>query len=174
MSIENAARAVAEAKQNAVEANTALAEAQDVRDQLQSRVAALQTERAKVVQSARGGADEGKAALRIGIIDADLADLAPLLADADGALGVARAAATTAAQAAVIAEQHLQIAADADLQSKLEVRATDLAALLWAAVGELNSVWRRRTARPTWFPSDELVRELERLRLTGKGIQGVK
>jgi hypothetical protein len=166
--IEAAAHALATAKQSAETANTALAEAQEAAERPKRRIAALQAERAHLVTTARGGDSDGKIALRLAVVDADLADLAPIAAEADAELGKAKTTAATAAAAVARAEQQLALARDSDLEQQLNVHATRLVELLAATVTELRAIWQRRGARPSWFPPNPVVDELVRLQLTGK------
>jgi hypothetical protein len=166
--IEAAAYTVATAKQSAATADTAAPEAREAADLPKRRIAALQAERAHLVTTARGGDADGKIALRLAIIDADLADLAPLAAEADADLGKAKTAAASAAAAVASAEQQLAMASDAALEADLTVHATHLAELLGETVAEMRAIWQRRGARPSWFPPSPVVDELVRLQLAGK------
>lgn len=173
--IESAALVVAQAKARADAAQEATDGARGARDNLVGRLGDLETQHTTLVQAARvKGADQPGIALKLAVLDADIADLKPLVAEAEAALQQAETALTAARQGIVTAEQHLAIAADIDLQVKLETAATDLAARLWQAVEELRQVWARRNARATWFPDDLLVRELQILQFAGKGMMGIR
>lgn len=173
--IESAALVVSHAKAHAETAQAAVTAAREVRDNLAARLRDLEARRNALVAAARAtDTDQAGIALKLAVLDADSTDLKPLVAEAESALRQAEAVLISARQDVVTKEQELQIAADIDLQAKLETWATDLAARLQQAVDELRQVWARRNARPTWGPEDRLVFELERLRLTAQGLRGAQ
>ncbi|MGO8915391.1 MAG: hypothetical protein ACLQJR_05735 [Stellaceae bacterium] len=167
--IENAARAAATARQQTARAKEAMAEAQADADRVKNRVAVLQSERAGIIAAARNGDADPAHALRVGVIDADLADLAPLVADADAAVSKARGAVASAGTVVASAEQQLALATDEELQQHLLEHASRLDELLLATITELRGVWTRRRGRPTWAPSPALVIEITRLRHVADG-----
>jgi hypothetical protein len=169
--ITAAAHGVAEGRQQAKRAHEAFAEAQAVVDHLNGRVATLQTERGALVAAGRVADTNGKLALRLAVVDADLADLAPLVAEANASAAKAQGAAAQADQAVARAEQHLAIATDEKLQERLAEHAGKLDELLLQTLTELRAVWTRRGARPTWFPSTGLADEVYRLHLMANQVR---
>lgn len=163
--IESAARRVAEAKHRQAEAAAAVDAAKAAAAAVQGRVDALQAERAAIVDAARNGDAEGKAGLRLAVIDADILDLQPLVRDA--AEGVQRAAADAAEafQGVAAAERDLALERDRATEAMLVERAETLSGMLGIAVTELKAIQKRRGGRPSWAPSTELVRALTSLRL---------
>jgi hypothetical protein len=170
--IRAAAHALAGARQNATRTACALAEAQSVADELQARVAALATERAGIITATRGGAHDPTHALRIGVIDADISDLAPMTNDAAAGVAVAQTHDLEARQAIVRAEQQMTMSQDAELEARLAVHASKFDGLLMATLNELTAVGKRvGRSRPVWFPSAELAGVLQRLHLTANQVR---
>jgi hypothetical protein len=163
--IEAAARRVAEAKHRHAEAAAAVDAAKAAAGAVQARVDALQAERAAIVAAARNGDADGKAGLRVAVIDADLVDIQPLVRDA--AEGVQRAASVAAEvfQAIAAAERDFALEKDHEAEALLIERAEALAGMLGTAVTELKAIQKRRGGRPSWAPGTDLVRALTSLRL---------
>jgi hypothetical protein len=107
----------------------------------------------------------------MGVVDADLADLKPLVADARAGVQRAGADAAKAAQAVLQAEQQLAIARDGDLEARLVEHAAKLDALLVATLNELSVIWKRRNARPTFAPSGELFDTVTKLTLLARQLR---
>jgi hypothetical protein len=170
--IRAAATALAGARQKATSTAHALAEAQSVADELRSRGAALDTERANIIASARRGDNDPKHALRLGVINADLQDLAPMIEDANAGVTAAMAQDQEARQAIVRAEQQFSMVTDAELERRLADHAGKLDALMLATLNELNAVGRRvGRARPVFIPSPELANTLQRLHLVASQVR---
>jgi chromosome segregation ATPase len=169
--IDQAAFRVAEAESKLEAAKDTLAAAQNAADQTTARVAALHAERSEIVRGARAGSTDHNAALRIAVIDADIADLAPLVADAQAGIAAAQAEVNRASQQVAVAEQALAAAKDEEAERLLVAHVDQLAQLLGSGIAELRAIWHRKHARPVWAPSTELVRELERLRFVADGRQ---
>jgi hypothetical protein len=163
--VEAAARRVAEAKHRQSDAAAAVDAAKAAAAAVQGRVDALQAERALLVQAARNGDTDGKAGLRIAVIDADIADLAPLVRDAHAGIQRADADAAEAFQAVAAAERDLAIERDRETEAMLIERAETLSGMLAIAVTELKAIQKRRGGRPSWAPGTDLVRALTSLRL---------
>jgi hypothetical protein len=163
--IEAAARRVAEAKHRQADADAAVDAAKAAAAAVQGRVNALQAERAAIVEAARNGDADGKAGLRVAVIDADLVDIQPLVRDA--AEGIRRAAsdAANAAQAVAAAERDFALEKDRAAEALLIERAETLSGMLGTAVSELKAIQKRRGGRPSWAPGTDLVRALTSLRL---------
>jgi hypothetical protein len=170
--IRAASHALAGARQKTTSTACALAEAQSVADKLRARVTALETERADIISAARGGDDDPKHALRIGVIDADLRDLAPMTDDANAGVAVAQAHDLEARQAVVRAEQQMTMSEDAELEARLTAHARALDTLMLTTLNELTAVGKRvGRARPVFMPSPELANTLQRLHMTATGIR---
>jgi hypothetical protein len=169
VNIEAAARRVAEAKHRQAEADAAVDAAKATAGTVETRVAALQAERAALVGAARNGDANGSAGLRLAVLDADLADLAPLVADAKAGIQHASAAAADAFQATAAAERDFALEKGRETEAMLIERAEALSGMLATALTELKAVQRRRGGRPSWAPSKELVGALTSLRLVADG-----
>jgi hypothetical protein len=170
--IRAAAHALAGARQKVTSVAYALAEAQSVADELQARVTALETERAGIIAAARAGDHDPKHALRLGVINADLQDLAPMTADASAGVTAAAATDQEARQAVVRAEQQMGMAEAAELEQRLAEHAGKLEALLMATLTELTAAGKRvGRARPIFSPNSDLVDQLTKLRFTAAGIR---
>jgi hypothetical protein len=163
--IESAARRVAEAKHRQAEADSAVDAAKAAAAAVQGRVDALQAERAAIVEAARNGDADGKAGLRVAVIDADIADLAPLVRDAQAGIQRAAADAAEAFQGVAAAERDFALEKDRAAETLLIERAETLAGMLTIAVTELKAIQKRRGGRPSWAPGIDLVRALTSLRL---------
>jgi hypothetical protein len=163
--IEAAARRVAEAKHRQADADAAVDAAKAAAAAVQSRVDALQAERASIVEAARNGDAEGKAGLRLAVVDADIADLAPLVADAQAGVQHAQSEMARATQAVASAERDFAVEKDRATEALLVERAETLAGMLTTAVTELKAIQGRRGGRASWAPGTELVRALTSLRL---------
>jgi hypothetical protein len=163
--VEAAARRVASARQGQAEADSAVAAANTALAAVQTLVGRLNVERAALIDAARQGCTDADAALRVGVIDADLADAAPLLADARAGVKRAEADAAEAFQATAAAERDLAIERDRETEAMLVERAEALSAMLATAIAELKEIQHRRGGRPAWAPQTGLVRELTSLRL---------
>lgn len=169
--IDNAAFHVAEMESKLATANDKLAAAQKTASEIDTRVTALETERTGIIAAARSGDADGKLALRIGVLDADLGDLRKIAADGRAGLANAEAEVGRAGSALASAEQALALAKDEELEHQLVAHVDQLAQLLGAGISELRAIWHRKHARPVWAPTTELVRELERLRFVADGRQ---
>jgi hypothetical protein len=169
--IEHAALRVSKAEAARDAANAKLAAAKTVAAEIDSRVAALDTERAEIVAAARTGDADPAAGLRLAVIDADLADLRKIAADGKAGLANAQSDVHRASQAVTVAEQQLALVKDEVLERELVAHVDQLAQLLGAGVAELRAIWRRKRARPTWSCSTELLRELQSLRFIADGRQ---
>jgi hypothetical protein len=169
--IKAAALALASARQNAEAASAALTEAQAAADEPKARVAALQAERAGIISASRGGKQDPAKALRMACIDEDVADLAPIVAEADGDVAKASGAAQEAQQAAVRAEQQMAAAVEDDMALRLAEHAGQLDALLLKTLSDMAAIAKRGARRPFWAPTPALVIELQRLHLTANGIR---
>jgi len=169
--IEAAARRVADAKHCQSEAAAAVDAAKAAAAAVQGRVDALQAERAGLVAAARAGDADGSAGLRIAVIDADVADLAPLMADAKAHIQRADSDAAKVFQAVAAAERDLAVERDRETEAMLIDRVENLAQLLTTGLAELKSLQKRRGGRPSWAPQTGLVRELTSLRLTADNRQ---
>jgi hypothetical protein len=165
--IRAAAHALAGARSKTAGTARTLTEAQAVSDGFKARVTALASERAGIVAAARGGDRDPTHALRVGVIDADLQDLAPMIGDANAGVAVAQAQNQEAVQAVVRAEQQMAMAEAAELEARLAAHAAKLDALLLTTLNELTAVGKRvGRARPVFMPSPELANTLQRLHLT--------
>jgi len=169
VNIEAAARRVAECKHRQAEADAAVEAAKAAAATVQARVDALQAERSGLVAAARAGDADGSAGLRLACLDADMADLAPLVADAKAGTQRAAAAAAEAFQATASAERDFALERDRETEAMLVERAEALAGMLATALTELKTIQRRRGGRPSWAPSKELVSALTSLRLVADG-----
>jgi cyanophycinase-like exopeptidase len=167
--IDNAAFHVAEMESRLDAANDKLSAARAAAAEIDTRVAALETERTGIIATARSGDADAKLALRIGVLDADLGDLRKIAADGKAGLANAEAELGRAASALASAEQALALAKDEEIECQLVAHVDQLAQLLGAGIAELRAIWARKRARPTWSASTELVRELERLRFVAEG-----
>ena len=172
ITIEAAARAVAEARHKAAEAAALIEAAEECAGDIRERRDALRTERAALVQAARSGDASGSAGLRVAVLDEDLKDIAPLLADAHAGVQAAKADAAKAVQAVALAEQNLTLARDADLEDRLVAHAAKLDELLTATIVELDTIRKRRGGRAKWFPSGPLADNVTRLHLTAMRVLG--
>jgi hypothetical protein len=166
ITIEAAARAVAEARHKAAEAAALIEAAEERAADIRERRDALRTERAALVQAARNGDASGSTGLRVAVLDEDLKDIAPLLADAWAGVEAAKAEAQKAASAVALTEQHLALAKDADIEARLVAHATKLDDLLAATILELDTIRKRRGGRAKWYPSGALADNVTRLHLT--------
>jgi septal ring factor EnvC (AmiA/AmiB activator) len=170
--IKAAAQALAAARHAADAASEAVTEAQHTADRPKARVSASQAERASIIAASRGGTRDPDASLRLAVLDADLADLAPMVAEAEAELAKAQAAEVEARQAVVRAEQRLAMATDAELERRLVIHAGKLDDLLLATLSELEAVGKRiGRSRPLFAPSQALAEWLRRLHLTAEGIR---
>jgi hypothetical protein len=169
--IESTARRVADAKRRHVDAAAAVEAAKAAAAAVQGRVDALQAERADLVAAARNGDADGRAGLRIAVIDADIADLAPLVADAKAGIQRADSDAAKAFQAVGAAERDLAVERDRETEGMLIERVENLAQLLTTGLAELKAIQKRRGGRPKWAPQTGLVRELTSLRLAADNRQ---
>jgi len=167
--IEAAARRVAEAKHRQAEADSAVEAAKAAAAAVETRVSALQAERAELVAAARNGDADGAAGLRLACLDADLGDLAPLAADAKAGIQRAVAAAAEAFQATAAAERDFSIEKDRETEAMVLERVETLAAMLAAGLAELKAIQKRRGGRPAFAPSKELVTALTSLWLVADG-----
>jgi hypothetical protein len=170
VNIEAAARRVAEAKQRQAEADTAVDAAKGAAATVKSRVDALQAERVALVETARSTGDaDGAAGLRLACLDADLADLAALVRDAQAGIQRAATDAAQAFQATAAAERDFDLDKGREREAMLIERAEELAGMLATALTELKAIQRQRGGRPSWAPSKELVGALTSLRLVAGG-----
>jgi hypothetical protein len=169
--IEAAARRVADAKHRQSEAAAAVDAANGAAAAVQGRVDALQAERAGLVAAARAGDADGGAGLRIAVIDADVADLAPLVDDANAGIQRAAADAAQAFQAVAATQRDLAVERDRATEAMLIERVDSLAQLLTTGLAELKAIQKRRGGRPSWAPQTGLVRELTSLRLAADNRQ---
>jgi hypothetical protein len=171
--IRAAANALAGARQKTIGTARTLAEAQLVSDNLKARVTALETERAGIIAAARGGrAHDPAHALRVGVIDADISDLAPLTEDANAGVAAAQAQNQEAVQAVMRAEHQFSMATDAEFERRLAEHAGKLEALLPTTLAELNAVGKRvGRARSVWFPSPETATAIQKLHLMATGVR---
>jgi hypothetical protein len=165
--IKAAAHALASARQNADAATAALTEAEAAADLPKAHVAELQAERAGIIAASRSGKQDPGKVLRLAVIDEDLADLAPIVAEADSELAKAQSAAQEAKGAIVRAEQHMAAATDDEMALRLAEHAGKLDALLLATINDMAGIAKRGGRRPFWAPSPALVNELQRLHLIG-------
>jgi hypothetical protein len=170
--IRAAALALAGARQKVTSTAGALAEAQSVRDGLKTRVTALEMERASIIGATRSGDNHPTHALRVGVIDADLQDLAPMTEDANAGVASAQAQDQEARQAVVRAEQQMAMSEDAELEARLAAHARALDTLMLATLNELTAVGKRvGRSRPVFTPSPELANILQRLHLTANQVR---
>jgi hypothetical protein len=170
--IRAAAHALAAARQKVSSTASALAVAQSVSDGLKTRVTALETERASIIAATGSGDNHPMHALRVGVIDADLQDLAPMTNDANAGVAVAQAHDLEARQAVGRAEQQMTMSEDAELAARLTAHAGKLDALMLATLNELNAVGKRvGRSRPVFVPSAELANTLHRLHLIANQVR---
>jgi hypothetical protein len=170
--IRAAALALAGARQKATRTARSLTQAQSVSDDLKERITALETERAGIIAATRGGAHDPTHALRVGVIDADISDLAPMTDDANAGVAAAQAHDQEARHAVVRAEQQMTMSVDAELEARLTEHARKLDALLLTTLNELNAAGKRISrARPVWFPSADLAGVIQRLHLTSTQVR---
>ena len=169
--IDHAAHRVAAAERKLEAATATLTATKTAAAEINSRVAALETERGQIVAAARAGDADPAAGLRLAVLDADLADLRKIAADGNAGLANAQSDVQRASQAVAAAEQALALAKDEVLERQLVAHVDQLAQLLGAGIAELRAIWRRKRARPTWSPTTELLRELQSLRFVADGRQ---
>ena len=169
--LESAASVLAQARAETAKAADALDRAQAEQGRVRERVDALGAERAGIVAASRSGNQDPRRALRLAVIEADLADLAPMVAKADAKLAKAQCATAAARQAVIIAEQQLERAKDEVLLTWLVVHATHRDGFLLATLSEIAAIDRKTGRRPSWAPSRETYDALSRLHLTAAGLR---
>jgi hypothetical protein len=165
--INEAARALAAVRHAAGSAAEAVIGAQHAADRPKARVSSCQAERASIIAASRGGTRDPDVSLRMAVLDADLADLAPVVAEAEAELAKTQAAEAEARRAVFRAEQQLAMATDAELERRLVIHAGKLDDLLLATLSDLATVGGRiGRSRPLFVPSQALTDSLQRLYLT--------
>jgi hypothetical protein len=164
--INEAARALAAARHAAGSAAEAVIEAQGAADKPKQRVATIQAERASIIAASRVGNPDPEMALRLAVLDADLADLGQMVAEAEAELAKVKTAAEQAKQVVVSAEQYMTRATDDEMARVLAIHASALDTLLLATINDMRGLATRGARRPWWAPSEALVTELQRLHLT--------
>jgi hypothetical protein len=169
--IKAAAAALAEARIMSERAESVLMAAAGGRTQLSERVAALQAERAVIVDKARAGSMDPALALRMATLDLDIADLGAMVASADSDVTKAQISAGQARQDVASAEWQLSEAKADELESRLLVHAAHLDHLLSDTISDLVASGARKGSRPIWAPSPELAEAIQRAHLNRRNVR---
>ena len=107
--IAGAAARLSEARSVATAATVAAEAVAAECDEVQKHIDALRAERDEIAAERRAGKHDHEHAGKLALIDMDIADLAPLVAEVSGRLTTANAAAVEAEQEALRAEQALAV-----------------------------------------------------------------
>src|SRR6266404_6257379 len=160
------ADALAAARLQAEQGVAALDTAGKAVDQVRTRIADLDHDRASIVAQRKAGKTSPKDGAHLAEIQADLEGLNELLAEAVQAHGVAAAELTRLNQAVTATEYVLSNTADQALLGDLKNLASDLDRRLIDAIGEISSVAKRLGLnRAPWVPTTELANGIRRLDL---------
>jgi hypothetical protein len=169
--IQNAAASLAQARAEAAQVAESLDRAKAALARVRERVDALGAERSGIVTASQKGASDARAALRLATLDADLADLGPLVAEKVQAVARVQGEADNSNAAVVRAQQMLDMAADSDLLGKLTAHADHLDELLCQTLVEIAAIDKRTGRRPSWAPSAGVYSALTKLHLVANGIR---
>jgi len=167
--IKTAASALTAAKQTSKTAAATLAEANDNRAQVASRIAALEAERGAIIAERGAGKVCPDHGTRLALIAADLEGLAELLAEADATVSAARAASQSASGHVATAQRALDREADTETLSRLVAHAEKVDGILLGTIQEINAACGRLgrpAGREPWVPSVQLAEALQRRHLT--------
>ncbi len=164
--IQNAAQAVAEARQAAEEAAAFLAKANDETDKVARRIAALNVKRATIISARQAAKDDPEHGAKLATIQADTEILTELLERCTADAVPLRTADAEARRLRAFAEQQLQKAVDEELLGRLLEHAAKLDGLLLETASQIAAVGQRLGVRPNcWAPSRALHEVLHRLHL---------
>jgi len=169
--IKMVAENVAAAKIQAEQGAAALETASSAVDTVRSRIADLDSERARIVAERKAGKTSPKHGPRLAEIDADLEGLREILSETAQAYRVAGAEFQRLQQAVTAAEYALERASDQALLGDLKQIASDLDARLVATIGEIAAAAKRHGLNLSpWYPSAELANGMRRLDLEKGGL----
>lgn len=160
-------RALAEAERTLHHASGALASAEAARDNIDTRIADLVTQRAAIVARRAGGNHQPDDGSQLALIAADVDGLQAMIPDADAVAAAARLPVQTAQHTMEHARAKLARTEAETMEIALIEHARRLARLLVETVERLVRQGKALSrVRPVWGPSPPLVATLRRLQAT--------
>jgi hypothetical protein len=168
--ISAAAQQVAAAVAQHQRAAEGLAQADASRAQVAERLAEFDNQRAAIIARHRAGNGHPDDPGRVALLDADRADLASMLADADGVVAAARVAVQEAGSALAMARAHFQCSEDELTEATLIEHIGRLDGLMTETLRQLGELGTRLgRGKAAWGPSAELWGGLRRIQ-AGRGL----